>query len=640
MIGCFPVAYAEEIVYGICSRYVKRMRYPNKMVIIEELFGIQNAALAVDLPRRLDHLIDALPPGHTYTADWFIDAHTLFPCYAPFLTAQRRQHVRETMRTERGFINNQPMPVGSASRRLDYLRFCPTCAADDVARHGEPYWHRVHQAPWVLVCPHHAVHLQDSDVPVRERSYKSLLTPAAQAVRTFAARDVDPADRDDAALLALAEDTMWLFAHADITATIDLASLRRRYRRALWGQGRASAAGRVDLQTLVDDVRAFYSPHMLRTLGCVIDDPTRNNWVARLVHDDEHVMPPVQHLLMMRFLGYTPQQFFALAEEDESFGRAPWPCLNRASDHFEELVVDTCAIDYRRTGARVSPVGTFSCRCGFVYRRTGPDTDPKDRFRMGVVEQYGEAWDATLRTLWADSDVTLANIATRLDVCQPTVRKQALRLDLPFPRFRGRMVPTPSVPLASPVPSTPAQPYRDAWLAAQRACPDAGVRDLQRRHPGIFTWLYNHDRTWLDQHKPAKKVRALPEIDWAERDRAMAKAVKESASRLRNTPDRPLRVSLEKLGKDIGHQHLLRKHLEMLPLTEQALADAVETLGEVGVRRVGWIAERCMEQGAHLSKTELARQASVDHIIDAPTIAQALDDVIAVMAKPASGGTC
>ncbi|XGV96359.1 MAG: TniQ family protein [Leptolyngbya sp. BL-A-14] len=43
----------------------------------------------------------------------------------------------------------------------------PQCIQNDQKTYGELYWHRLHQVPRVLVCPHHAEALQESIVPIQ-----------------------------------------------------------------------------------------------------------------------------------------------------------------------------------------------------------------------------------------------------------------------------------------------------------------------------------------------------------------------------------------------------------------------------------------------------------------------------------------
>jgi hypothetical protein len=90
-----------------------------------------------------------------------------------------------------------------------------------------------------------------------------------------------------------------------------------------------------------------------------------------LVRKPRTTAHPIKHILLIRFIGLTPEQFF---EEDmvyHPFGEGPWLCLNAAENHYKQPVIDDCKVtrDYK-TGV---PVGTFTCSCGFFYSRRGPD---------------------------------------------------------------------------------------------------------------------------------------------------------------------------------------------------------------------------------------------------------------------------
>jgi hypothetical protein len=76
MIGYFPEAYPDELLYSICARCFDRMCYPSKQAIVQELFGTRSVLASIELPSHLDTLVAALPAGHHYTADQLIDNHT------------------------------------------------------------------------------------------------------------------------------------------------------------------------------------------------------------------------------------------------------------------------------------------------------------------------------------------------------------------------------------------------------------------------------------------------------------------------------------------------------------------------------------------------------------------------------------
>lgn len=57
---------------------------------------------------------------------------------------------------------NRPQRV--LTRTPLHFRVCPFCVRVDREQFGEPYWHRIHQVPGVLACPHHSVYLENSSV--------------------------------------------------------------------------------------------------------------------------------------------------------------------------------------------------------------------------------------------------------------------------------------------------------------------------------------------------------------------------------------------------------------------------------------------------------------------------------------------
>jgi hypothetical protein len=187
MIGHFPDPYPDELLYSVFARFSDRMDYPSKKSVIRALFGTWNVMADVDFPNHLDSLIAALPPGCNYTADSLIDDHTLLPFYGPFLPAERLELIRRDMHGDR--VTAIPTRVGTVANHIPlprWLRFCPQCMEEDRKTWGECYWHRVHQAPNVFVCPVHANCLQDSDVPIRNARTKYEFISAESMLRTSA----------------------------------------------------------------------------------------------------------------------------------------------------------------------------------------------------------------------------------------------------------------------------------------------------------------------------------------------------------------------------------------------------------------------------------------------------------------------
>jgi hypothetical protein len=77
-------------------------------------------------------------------------------------------------------------------------------------------------------------------------------------------------------------------------------------------------------------------------------------------------------------------------------------------DTYYECMVTRCS-------STKLPVGTFSCSCGFVYSRPGPDKNEIDKFSIGRIKNFGPVWHSTLKVL-NEGTLSLRKKATILGV--------------------------------------------------------------------------------------------------------------------------------------------------------------------------------------------------------------------------------
>lgn len=104
------------------------------------------------------------------------------------------------------------------------------------------------------------------------------------------------------------------------------------------------------------------------------------------------------------------------------FGLGSWPCLNKAANHYRDPVFDECVLT--RCSSTKLPVGTFSCSCGFVYSRRGPDKNEIDKFRIGRIKSFGPVWHSKLKVL-NEGTISLRKKAAILGVNPMTVKNQS-----------------------------------------------------------------------------------------------------------------------------------------------------------------------------------------------------------------------
>ncbi len=638
MIGHFPDPYPDELLYSVFARFSDRMDYPSKKSVVRDLFGTENVKAVVDLPSHLDSLIAALPPECSYTANDLIDNHTLLPFYGPFLPTERLKLVRRDMHSDRGTaIATRVGIVGSSIPLPRWLRFCPQCVEEDRQNWGECYWHRVHQVPSVFVCPAHANYLQQSDVPIRNARTKYEFISAECMLRTSAPQALTKLHSHDKVLLHIAEDIAWLLKQHQLTH--GPVALQKKYLVVLAELGQLTSTGKVRVDDLIRSFKAYYTLGLLNQLHCNVADNKIDSWLTRLFRPSvvlQRAPHPIHHLLLIHFLGYQVKAFFNVREEAKPFGVGPWPCLNRASDHYRQPTILHCDVSYDPSTAG-SVIGIFSCHCGFVYTRTGPDTSVEGQYRLNRVKSHGDIWNVVLRQLWEDPTVSLRDASVLLGTNKEALKEKAKLFGLSFPRPYEQLKPHQKTTLPKKTSSREKnlEVYRTLWISTLQESPEEPLQSLltKPRLSSAYRWLSLHDSNWLAMHKPYLSLpRSLnlsnPYIDWNGRDARLAESVKESAQQLKNKPGRPMRVSVTAIGKDIDALALLQKHLHKLPLTSKVLSEVAETHEDCGVRRI-WSTIALYQQECIIpTRQQLIRSSSVHNMLDSPNIKEALDEAL------------
>jgi len=336
---------------------------------------------------------------------------------------------------------------------------------------------------------------------------------------------------------------------------------------------------------------------------------------------------PLRHLLMMRFLGHGAESFFNLPSIFQPFGNGPWPCLNPTCSHYGRRDLKEVQVIYRSSGLQGTvPVGIFKCvNCGFTYNRIGPDGNDEDSHRINRVLQYGPVWDKALSKYWKDPELDQREIAKRLATNRMRIKREAKRLDLPFPRqgpgyqvtneIKRPEIHYPNKVLSSKKPSNDdINKYRGKWLRAIKNNPRLGRTALKKKARHIYSQLQRHDSEWLSAHMPRAQKQGGPRrvVNWHARDVELASAVKVAAKLLKEAPGKPVRITRCLIGKEIDRRSLLEKYSHKLPRTWKVLEKVVETQLQFAQRRIQWAAYSFHEESVRPSRSALLQRAALD----------------------------
>lgn len=638
-VGFFPTPYRDELLYSMLARYAESVSYPSQVAIQRVFFGVTGLRPVYDLPNRLNSLLDALPKGHHFTLEGLALEHTLLPLYMPFLPSNAADKALELMGSDGD--NTLASVVGKIRSTVpsnQFLRYCPQCVREDRALHGETYWHRQHQVEGVSVCSTHQTWLEESSLDLHNLTeYES----AESVVSKCEPRRGDENSSFFRTQCQLARDCAYL-----LTNTIPrngIQGIANRYKRLLHEKGYASYTGTVvNLSHLISDFESYFTTPYLRSVGCAARDDTKFHWLIPMYRGANKASSPLQHLLFIHWLGYTPREFFSLPDDDENpFHNAPYPCLNKAADHYGMNTITQVTIRMGKMTGRY-PYGVFECPlCGFTYCRKGPDKEFSDRFKqIPSMTVYGKQWETKLRELWLDERLSIKMLQSLLGVSEFALPRLAKKNDLPFPKpgSHGRQ-PRDGRNKAE---STEAAHKFDQVKKENRLIfdefldnnPGATREQVRSAIPRTELWLRRHDNEWMQARLPPKKfskkarrtVQSRSAEDWHQLDIALQKKVATTAEELRTDPSARKGVTKKAVAKRMNQVRLLEKHLDRLPMTAMRLAQETETPEQFALRKIreaeaSFLPDRICPSRWHF--IERARLNS--NVAKRPSIAKAID---------------
>ncbi|MBE2213513.1 MAG: TniQ family protein [Opitutaceae bacterium] len=109
---------------------------------------------------------------------------------------------------------------------------------------------------------------------------------------------------------------------------------------------------------------------------------------------------------------------------------------------------------------------------------------------------------------------------------------------------------------------------RAAWVAALRNHAGGSLRE---RHDALYSWLWRHDRAWLQRHQPARR-KSSSRLPWSEIDAELAARIEWAAAKFRSNGTK---LSVHRLAVASLRPSLVMKRIAMLPLTQALISSLV-----------------------------------------------------------------
>lgn len=367
-------------------------------------FNSKTISAIVELPANIDTLIENMTINNKYTAEELIYNHTMFPFYTSFLPPERKVVIYKLMKGKNGGdIYNRGGLMATSISSNKYFKFCPECSKEDKLKYGELYWHRIHQIPGIVICSTHKIPLLDSKVLIHQENKHEYICANEENCKLNSSNEVNKQTTLDEEQTLIRLDKIinseeYLKKLFILVKNVELL-LNRQYnsRPSLWlwrnynnkiiEFGFANVNGQVKQKELIRSFIDYYGEDLLYVLQSTVISDDESNWLSQIVRKHRKTFHPIRHLLLIQFLGITLDELFDEKIEVKPFGKGPWPCLNAGAEHYLQPVINDLKISYDSKSKKT--IGIFTCSCGFIYSRRGPDVDKNDRYKIGRIKNFG-----------------------------------------------------------------------------------------------------------------------------------------------------------------------------------------------------------------------------------------------------------
>lgn len=609
MLHFFTDPYKDELIYSAIARYHYYTGNIDYKDTLEELFGKRTIIPSFEIGSNIEALARNL--GGKYTADYIINKHTIFPFYSPFLPSKRKKQILKKIKFQdgKGLYTRLGIIAGSICVK-DGICYCPLCAKADREKYGEAYIHREHQLQGIVVCHKHGSKLKRyliNKLQVSRLQYirldENLLDLSETKIKDYKYQDK---------LLKLSKDTYYLL-NEDFNK-ISKENIYEKYKNLLYERDLASSSGRIKQRELYEEFMSFYGEEFLKLVESTIDIDDEFNWLKVATRNEKRTVHPVRHLLLINFLQKDISEFFKeINHKYNPFGKGPWLCLNKVADHYREKVVKDLQIteDYK---TRV-PVGTFTCSCGFVYSRKGPDKTEKDKYKIGRVKCFGAAWEGKLKALLSSRKYGVREISNVMGCDSKTAIKYANKLGM-LSSINTEVMDYKVKEKTEEVHTSFEDSYKndiDDFIKCNEGCTRQQLRNSLKKQ---YIWLYRHDKLWLENNLPE----AIPKgkrnennkerVNWDKRDIEIMNLIVAKRKEMLNE-ERPIRITKSSVGKAIGLFAALEKNIDKLPKTKEYLNEVTESVEQFQIRRCRQIIDNKIKEEQSIKFWEVQRKAGI-----------------------------
>jgi hypothetical protein len=612
MFYYFPDPLPDELMYHVLIRFSKHNAYKSLNEGLPEIFSTNIFSIGLIFPSYLDKMCSNFFYQKQYTPEYFINNHSIFPIYKPFLEKKRSENIVQCMRSKSsssvlGLLGYNT----SRGCKSTTVKFCPKCLIEDEKNFGESYIHRIHQVPGIAICHIHEVPLKSIN-PYINRDW-------IKAAKEYCKTGFEPSELIKGTklfdeLLNFTKDVECFFSKNCTKLNID--SINKKYKNILFHRGFVFSDGKINRQKLEIEISEYYSKVFLELLDSVVIMNQKGSWIRDFARDNFNKnIHFVRHLLIIRFLFGSAEDFFKYCNKAyKPFGNGPWPCLNPFADHFKEKVVVDCKISTERGIS--NPIGVFSCSCGYVYSRKGPDKHPSDKYKMFHKVKFGHIWETKFKENVMKGKHNMKEISQIMRCSVDTVVKYIKLFQLQNYIYTEAKEKVSKKKYSNGNRSELIEANKNDVLEYIKNNQPACRAEIRNDLPSQYNRLIRYENEWMQKVLPEPLTKKNNDLrkqatrtDWEKRDRDMYSKIREVVNEMKSD-NKVFKISLCSIIKRINN-FPLKRYMSKLPLTKSFLDSAIETTEMAQIRRINNAVLKLLEENLPLSQMDIIKTASI-----------------------------
>lgn len=166
-----PPSYPDEMLYSVLARLFHHTGSASLKFsgILTDCEHKRAGTVSADLPVRIGITSKMFSSHRLSNPEYIFYNMTLYPYYGFYLPEEKFDQIKESAINGAG-SSSRILPSTIKGRRNKMptkLKFCSKCNEENLQLYGEYYWNRIHQLPYVDICPIHGNFLQLSLVNSR-----------------------------------------------------------------------------------------------------------------------------------------------------------------------------------------------------------------------------------------------------------------------------------------------------------------------------------------------------------------------------------------------------------------------------------------------------------------------------------------